>query len=119
LHKFPPISGFFPGVNGKYQAFCGVQLSHLSKIETIIAPSTWGLTSGEAAVFCALLAGDTATRTLISSAAGVTEGSVSVLIRRIRSKVSAHGIEIETVAGKGWRLIGRETWRRALAALSN
>jgi DNA-binding response OmpR family regulator len=65
------------------------------------------------------LTDDTVLRGDISTVAGVTEGSVSVLIRRIRTKVSAHGVEIETVAGKGWRLIGRETWRRALAAITN
>jgi DNA-binding response OmpR family regulator len=61
---------------------------------------------------------DTLSRSSISSKAGVTEGSVGVLLRRIRSKVSKHGVEIETVAGKGWRLIGRETWRAALAHIA-
>lgn len=93
-------------------------MSHLSHNEATRTPANWGLTTGEGAVFCALLTDDTVDRAAISSDAGVTEGSVSVLIRRLRGKVSRHGIEIETVAGKGWRLIGRETWRRALAALN-
>lgn len=94
-------------------------MSHAQTNLATGTPSAWRLTSGESAVFGALLTDDTVDRAAISSAAEVTEGSVSVLIRRIRAKVSAHGVEIETVAGKGWRLIGRETWRAALAHLSN
>lgn len=94
-------------------------MAQSTEIEALPTPSGWSLTSGEGAVFNALLSHDTATRASISSTAGVTEGSVGVLMRRIRSKLSVHGIEIETVAGKGWRLIGRETWRTALSALTN
>lgn len=94
-------------------------MSHLRANDATGTPPAWNLTSGEAAVFGALLTDDTLSRTVISGKAGVTEGSVSVLMRRLRSKVSAHGVEIETVAGKGWRLIGRTTWRRALAAITN
>lgn len=94
-------------------------MSHPYQIEATGTPGAWKLTSGERSVFGALLTDDTISRAQLAQAAGVTEGSVGVLLRRIRAKVSVHGVEIETVAGKGWRLIGRETWRRALAALSN
>jgi hypothetical protein len=82
------------------------------------APDAWRLTSGETAVLGALLTDDTVDGSAIATAAGVTPGSVDVLIHRLRKKVSPHEVEIETVRGKGWRLIGRETWRRALAAIS-
>lgn len=94
-------------------------MAHSPHIDVASLPTGWRLTSGEGAVFNALLAEDAVSRASISSAAGVTEGSVGVLIRRIRTKLSSHGIEIETVAGKGWRLIGRETWRTALSAITN
>lgn len=81
-------------------------------------PDAWGLTLGEAKVFGALMDSDTAPRASIASAAGVGEPSVDVLMHRIRRKVSRHGVEIETVTGKGWRLLGRETWRHALAAIN-
>lgn len=70
-------------------------------------------------MFGALLTEDAVARETISSVANVTEGSVRVLIKRLRTKLSVHGVEIETVTGKGWRLIGRDTWRRALAAIRN
>jgi DNA-binding response OmpR family regulator len=81
------------------------------------APEAWRLTSGEAAVFSALLTEDAVDVSGVTAVAGVTAGSVDVLIHRLRKKVSSHGIEIETVRGKGWRLVGRETWRLALAAI--
>jgi hypothetical protein len=81
------------------------------------APDGWRLTSGESAVLGALLTEDNVDCSGVAKAASVTPGSVDVLIHRLRKKVSAHGIEIETVRGKGWRLIGRETWRLALAAI--
>jgi len=84
------------------------------------APAAWKLTAAEEKVFAVLLAVDTATR----DAVGVVMGrqptrTIDVLISRVRKKVAEHGVEIETVRGKGWRLVGRETWRRALAAQSS
>lgn len=117
MHKFRGISGLFPGVHD----------FSLRKVNAILtspqpratrAPSAWALTRGEEAVFGALLNGDTIARPAISNAAGVTNRSVDVLVHRLRKKIARHGVEIETVTGKGWRLIGRETWRHALAALT-
>lgn len=87
-------------------------------ITTVPIPDAWALTRGEGRVFRALLGDDTNSRTAVALAAGVGEGSVDVLVNRLRRKVTRHGVEIETVTGKGWRLVGRETWRRALAALN-
>jgi DNA-binding response OmpR family regulator len=81
------------------------------------SPEAWRLTSGETAVFGALLTEDAVSAAAIAKAADVTIGSVDVLMSRLRKKVVRHGIEIETVIGKGWRLVGRETWRLALAAI--
>ena len=89
-----------------------------SILEGFRSPLAWGLTSGEGAVFSALLTGDTVDASAIAKAVRVTMGSVDVLMHRLRKKVSAHGVEIETVRGKGWRLIGRETWRHALATIA-
>lgn len=88
------------------------------KLTHLRTPDAWELTRGEEAVFIALLDEDTAPRSAVASAAGIGEASVDVLVHRIRRKVSRHGVEIETVTGKGWRLCGRETWRRALAAFN-
>lgn len=81
-------------------------------------PAAWSLTRGEESVFGALLGEDTATPAVIAKAANVTPASAGVLMSRLRKKIAPHRVEIETVSGKGWRLIGRETWRTALAALT-
>lgn len=88
------------------------------KSTEFMTPAGWALTRGEEKVFGALMNDDTTPRAAVASAAGIGERSVDVLMSRLRRKVSPHGVEIETVTGKGWRLIGRETWRRALAAIN-
>lgn len=83
------------------------------------APASWRLTAVEERVFSVLLAVDTATRDAVSVVMGRDLGrTVDVHISRIRKKVTSHGVEIESVRGKGWRLVGREAWRRALAVKS-
>lgn len=80
------------------------------------APASWKLSAREERVFSVLLAVDTATREAVSVAVGRDLGrTVDQHISRIRKKVSTHGVEIETVRGKGWRLVGRDVWRAALA----
>jgi biotin operon repressor len=81
-------------------------------------PPGWALTRGERAVFGALLSEDAVSAARVASTASVTVRSVGVLMSRLRKKIAPHGVEIETVSGKGWRLNGRETWRTALAALT-
>jgi len=80
-------------------------------------PAGWGFTTTEAAIFRVLLSNDYGTHAVIGEVAGVDgKAAARVHMHRIRRKVSASGIEIETVSGKGWRLVGREHWRRTLAA---
>jgi hypothetical protein len=104
--------------NSGYQVIFRGIVSHSGIHVEFTAPDAWRLTSGEAAVFAALLTEDTVDGSTVAKAASVTEGSVDVLLHRLRKKVSPHRIEIETVRGKGWRLVGRETWRLALAAIT-
>lgn len=81
------------------------------------APAAWKLTAHEERVFSVLLAVDTATRDAVGVAlARAPTRTVDVFVSRIRKKISPHGLEIETVRGKGWRLVSREAWRHALAA---
>lgn len=80
-------------------------------------PIDWRLTPTEESIFRAMLARDFASPALIAEVAGTaTPQSARVHVHRIRQKLAPHRIEIETVTGKGWRLIGREQWRAILGA---
>lgn len=81
-----------------------------------VVPADWRLTLTEAKVFAVLLAVDNATRAAIAAGAGLAENrSIDVHLTRIRKKLTPFGVEIETVRGSGWRLVGRYTWGRALS----
>lgn len=79
-------------------------------------PVKWRLTPMEERIFRVLLAVEIATRDAIAEATSVksyrTQG---VHLSRIRSKLTQHRVEIETVQSKGWRLVGREAWRSILS----
>lgn len=88
----------------------------LSNADAVV-PAEWRLTSAEERIFRVLLAVDNATRKVIAEGADAPETrTIDVHITRIRSKVERFGVEIETVRGRGWRLVGRFTWARSLAA---
>lgn len=80
-----------------------------------VVPLAWKLTSTETRIFKVLLACEIATRDAITESTGVgaykTQG---VHLSRIRPKLAVHNVEIETVQGKGWRLVNREAWRSML-----
>lgn len=97
--------------------------SELERLRTIFAdtaaivPAEWKLTNTEDRIFRALLAVDCATREAIAEGAKVgLNRSIDVVIHRIRNKLTPFGVEIETVRSRGWRLVGRFTWQRSLAA---
>ena len=82
-----------------------------------IVPAEWGLTAMEERVFRVLLAVETVTRQAVAEGAGTPETrTIDVHIARIRKKVSRFGVDIESVRARGWRLVGRFTWARSLAA---
>lgn len=84
---------------------------------TAVLPPEWRLTPSEESIFRALLARDYVSPALISEVADTaTPQSARVHLHRIRQKLGQRAVEIETVAGKGWRLIGREHWARQFAA---
>lgn len=83
---------------------------------TAALPLDWKLTPTEEAIVRAMLANDVASRALITEAAGTKSPEVArVHLHRIRQKLTPRGVEIETLHGRGWRLIGREHWARQLA----
>jgi DNA-binding response OmpR family regulator len=92
------------------------RLRSLLSDSTALLPQDWRLTPTEESIFRALLARDCVTVALIAEVAGTTPQSARVHIHRIRQKLKPRAVEIETVTGKGWRLIGREHWARQLAA---
>ena len=78
--------------------------------------TAWRLTPTEDRIFRVLLAVDIATRDAISESAGVkARRTQGVHLSRMRAKLNRHNVEIETVQGKGWRLVGREAWRKLLS----
>jgi DNA-binding response OmpR family regulator len=80
-----------------------------------VAPAEWRLTPTEERVFRVMLACDTAGRAAIAAGASLGETrTIDVHLLRIRDKLTRFGVEIETVRGKGWRLVGREAWSRTL-----
>lgn len=79
-------------------------------------PVEWRLTNGETTVFQTLLAHDVASLPIILEVTRTTAATVRVLIGRIRSKLAPRGVQIETLLGKGWRLVSREQWRAIVAA---
>ena len=84
-----------------------------------VVPPEWKLTDSEERIFRVLLSCDIATRAAIAAGAGRGETrTIDVHVTRIRKKLSRFGVEIETVRGKGWRLVGRFTWARTLALQS-
>jgi DNA-binding response OmpR family regulator len=79
-------------------------------------PLDWRLTATEETIFRVMLAHDCATPALIAEASGTkSPESGRVHIFRIRNKLKPRAVEIETLHGRGWRLIGREHWARQLA----
>lgn len=56
------------------------------------------------------------TAEIIEEVSGTQRVAVRVHLHRIRKKLTPHGVEIETVVSKGWRLVGREHWRAQLDA---
>lgn len=92
------------------------RLRALLSDSTAVLPADWRLTRTEESIFRAMLARDYASAGVIAEVAGTaTPQSARVHVHRIRQKLAPKAIEIETVAGKGWRLIGREHWARVLA----
>lgn len=81
-----------------------------------VIPSEWRLTQTEDRVFRVLLAVDVATRAALQQGADVKGRGPDVHILRIRRKAARFGVVIETVHSHGWRLVGRVTWARSLAA---
>jgi two-component system cell cycle response regulator CtrA len=82
-----------------------------------VVPAEWRLTAAEERIFRVLLAVDTATRAAIAEGAERPENrTIDIHIARIREKLKPFGVEIETVRSRGWRLVGRFTWARVLAA---
>jgi DNA-binding response OmpR family regulator len=80
-----------------------------------VLPINWKLTRTEDSVFRVLLAHDIASAGLIVEADG-GPGSVEavrVFIHRLRTKLAGIA-EIETIAGRGWRLVARESWRLSI-----
>lgn len=78
-------------------------------------PHTWRLTPTEESVFRVLLAHDVPGVNLIVASTGSTEKGVAVHIHRIRGKLTSKGVEIQTINGRGWHLVGRDHWRAILA----
>ena len=87
---------------------------------TAAVPADWRLSVTEEKIFRALLANDFVGQPLIAEVAGTpTARSSRVHMHRIRTKLTPRGVSIETVHGRGWRLIGRDHWRAILDASAN
>jgi DNA-binding response OmpR family regulator len=78
-------------------------------------PIEWRLSRTEAKLFRGLLAHDVAPTALLMEVAQTTADGARVHMHRLRKKVAPHRLEIETITGKGWRLINRDQWRSFLA----
>lgn len=97
------------------------------QLEEEIAPSSvsvpleWRLTSSEARLFAHLTTRAVATKSSIMTALYSDRPEddpelkiVDVFICRIRRKVKPYGVEIATVWGQGYSLVGREKWAAVL-----
>lgn len=103
----------------------GENANEVARLRALLADSSatlpldWRLTPTEETIFRALLAHDCATPALIAEAAGTRTPQVArVHIHRLRGKLTSRGVEIETLHGRGWRLVGREHWARQLAPVT-
>jgi len=95
------------------------RLRKLLADSTATVPLAWKLSTTEEGIFRAMLAHDVVSHGLIAEVAGpMTQQSARTHLHRIRTKLKPRGLEIETLHGRGWRLIGREQWRAVLAANS-
>lgn len=78
-------------------------------------PADWKLTPTEEKFFRVLLACEIATPDAIDEGAGVkSRRTQTVHISRLRPKLLPFKVEIETVNRRGWRLIDRPAWLKAL-----
>lgn len=94
------------------------RLTALLRDTAAVFPRTWSLTPGEENVFRALLAHDIATVAVVVEAVNASAAAIRVFIHRIRQKLTPHNVEIETLQGRGWRLVGREQWAAILKSNS-
>jgi DNA-binding response OmpR family regulator len=93
-----------------------VRLRALLSDTACAVPADWRLTKTEETIWRVLLAHDCASAALIAEAAEVpTLQSVRVHLMRLRKKLMPQRVEIETLNGRGWRLVGRDHWARVLA----
>lgn len=91
------------------------RLRALLSDSSAMLPTEWKLTPAEERIFRALLASDCASVATIQEVAATNAQAARVHLHRIRKKLSPRGVEIETLHGRGWRLVGREQWARILA----
>lgn len=86
----------------------------------IVAPLEWCLTGAEARLFAFLTTREMATKQAIMNALYSGRAGdepeikiVDVFVCKLRKKIEPFGVDIQTVWGQGYRLAGREQWRKA------